>query len=90
MVSKFGAAADGARHRPATRDQFEIHEFYLGSAPGAIVLAVPPDLVDQRLQFGEHRIELDDVVGERAIGADRLPDPICPGLRDRRRLAIIQ
>jgi hypothetical protein len=41
-----------------------------------LVLAMPPDLVDQRLQFGDHRFEFGQIGGERVLGANRLPDPV--------------
>src|SRR5260370_41108877 len=43
----------------------ELHLQRYGPAPRTLVLAMPPDLVDQRLQFGGHRGEVGEVAGER-------------------------
>ena len=37
---------------------------------------MPPDLVDQRLQFDDHGVEVGEVGGERVFGADRFADPV--------------
>jgi hypothetical protein len=41
-----------------------------------LVLAVAPDLVDQRLQFDRHGFEFGEVARERIFRPDRLPDPV--------------
>jgi hypothetical protein len=41
---------------------------------------MPPDLVDKRLQFDRHRLELGQIAGERVLGADGFPDPVRPDL----------
>ena len=65
--------------RPAAGDDLEVVELHFQRhrpAPRALVVAVPPDLVDQRLQFGGHRVEFGEIAGERVLRADRFPDSV--------------
>lgn len=38
--------------------------------------AVSPDLVDERLEFGDQGVEVDEVGGKRVFGADGFADPV--------------
>ena len=57
------------------------------SAPRALVLAMPPDLVDPRLQFRKPGFKRAEIAGEGAFGPDGFPDvdPPCRhlGLRQQ-------
>jgi hypothetical protein len=44
------------------------------------LLAMVPDLVDQRLKFGDHRLELGKVAGKSVFCTDRLPNSVRPHL----------
>src|ERR1700686_4060416 len=58
---QFAAARDRDGYGFAARDDLEVIELHLQghrAAARALVFAVPPDLVDQRLQFGDHGVEL--------------------------------
>lgn len=50
-----------------------------------------PNLADERLQFGDHRIELGEIGGEGVFGSNGFPDAVGPDLAivdaDRIRLA---
>ena len=72
---QLAAAADGTGNCSAPRDQFKVSELHFEcNCPTllALLVAVPPDLVYQRLQFGDHRFKLGKVAGESVLGADRL------------------
>ena len=59
----------------------EVSELHLqchGSPAAAGGLTVPPDLVDQRFQFGDHRIEFSEVAEERVLGTDGFADSVGP------------
>jgi hypothetical protein len=45
---------------------------------------MPPDLVDQRLQFRQHRLEFGEIVEEGVFSADRFPDSVGPNFADKR------
>jgi hypothetical protein len=49
---------------------------YGASCVAAAAFAAPPDLVDQRLEFGDRGFELGEVAGEGVLGADRFPNPV--------------
>ena len=51
------------------------------------VFAMSPDLVDQRLQFGQHRLKLGEVAEEGVFSADGFPNPVGADSRLRRRPA---
>ena len=46
------------------------------SSSVASVLTVLPDLVDERLQLGNHGAEFDDDRRKRVLGADGFLDPV--------------
>ena len=79
QLFEIAAARDRDGNGPAARDDLEIVELHLQrhrSTARSLVLAMSPDLVDQRLQFGRHGLESGEVAGKRVLGADRLPDPV--------------
>jgi len=41
---------------------------------------MPPDLVDERRELGDHGVEFGEIAGECVFGADRLPNPVGPNL----------
>jgi hypothetical protein len=61
------------RRVPAAGDDLEIVELHpQGHRPTAraLIFAVPPDPLDQGLQFGGHGVEFGEIGGECILGAD--------------------
>src|SRR5713101_3977195 len=75
-------ARDRASQRSAPRDKFEVGKLYLETnrtASHGLVFAMSPDLVDERLQFRTHGLELGEIVKEGSLGADGLLSKIEAG-----------
>jgi hypothetical protein len=66
---------DGSAARD-DRKKVELHFKRHRASSVAGTLAVSPDLVDERLEFDDHGVEVGEVGGERIFGADGFSDPV--------------
>ena len=76
-MRKIIAVCNERRNGSATCDDLEVGKLHFERhrpTPHSCRLAMPPNLVDQRLELGDHRIEVFQVGDKRVFGADGFAD----------------